>query len=475
MEQLVKLQRQYFNSNATKPIDFRIAQLKKLRSIMKSNEGLLQEAIYKDYSKTEFETFLSELNIVYDEIEVALKNLKEWSSQKPMPTNILNSPGKSYVIPEPLGVSLIIGPWNYPYQLTLAPTVAAMAAGCTVILKPSELPLHCSRLLAKLVNENFDQNYFVVIEGGIPDTTALLDQKFDMIFFTGSVPVGKIVYQAAAKQLTPIVLELGGKSPAIFMPDSKLDVTVKRMIWAKFFNSGQTCIAPDYVLVHKSIEREFLLIAAKEIKDADYKIENHNYVNIINTKNTSRVAGLIDPKKVYVGGVYNIEKRLIEPTIMNNVTWDDKVMQEEIFGPVLPVLIFESLDDIIIKIKERSKPLSLYLFTQDEGVKEKILREISFGGGCINESVMHVTNVNLPFGGVGNSGMGNYHGEAGFKSFSHYKSILDKGVSPDLDLKYSPHTDEKLKTLKSLLAYNLFVMAALKIKAIYLALKTTVK
>jgi aldehyde dehydrogenase (NAD+) len=475
MEQLVKLQRQYFNSNATKSIAFRIAQLKKLKDVIEANESLLIEAIHKDYGKKEFETFISELNIVDDEIEAAIKNLNKWSRLKPMATNILNSPGKSYIIPEPLGVSLVIGPWNYPYQLTLGPVVAAIAAGCTIILKPSELTVYCSGLIAKLVNENFDKKYFTVVQGGIPETTALLEQKFDMIFFTGSVPVGKIVYQAAAKQLTPVVLELGGKSPAIFMPDSKLDVTIKRLVFAKFFNAGQTCIAPDYVLVHKSIEQEFLLKIAKEIKEADYKIENGNYVNIINTKNTSRIVRLIDPKKNYVGGAYDIDKRFIEPTIMNNVMWDDKVMQEEIFGPVLPILVFEKLDDIIAKIKELSKPLSLYLFTQDENVKKKVLSEISFGGGCINEAVMHVTNVNLPFGGVGNSGIGNYHGEAGFKAFSHYKSILDKDVKPDLDLKYSPHTNLKLKTLKSLLGYNLFVMTVLKMKATYLALKVTFK
>jgi aldehyde dehydrogenase (NAD+) len=452
MEALVKLQRQYFNSNATKPVDFRIGQLKKLNDLVQSNEGLLMEAIHKDYGKQEFEAFLSELYIVYDEIKVAIKNLKEWAAVKPIATNLLNAPCKSYIMPEPLGVSLIIGPWNYPYQLTLGPVVAAMAAGCTIILKPSELTVHSSGLLSKLINENFEKEYFIAVEGGIPETTALLDQKFDMIFFTGSVPVGKIVYQAAAKHLTPVILELGGKSPTIFMPDSNLDITVKRMIWAKFLNAGQTCIAPDYVLVHKSIEQDFLLKAAEEIKNADYKVANGNYVNIVNTKNTARVSGLIDPAKVYVGGAFDIEQRFIEPTIMSNVTWEDKVMQEEIFGPVLPVLAFEDLDDIIAKIKDRPKPLSLYLFTQDEAIKEKVLSEISFGGGCVNEAVMHISNGELPFGGVGDSGIGNYHGEPGFKAFSHYKSILDKEVTPDPDVKYSPHTAEKLQILKSVVA-----------------------
>lgn len=475
METLVKLQRAYFNSNQTKSVDFRMAQLKKLRHLMQANEGLINEAIYKDFGKGAFETFISELSIIYDEIDIALANLNQWTKPKALATNILNSPGKCYVTPEPLGVSLIIGPWNYPYQLTLGPVVAAIAAGCTIILKPSELTVHSSGLIAKLIAANFALQYFTVIMGGIPETTALLAQKFDMIFFTGSVPVGKIVYEAAAKNLTPVVLELGGKSPAIFMPDSKLNITVKRLIWAKFFNSGQTCIAPDYALVHTSIAQQFLTIAAQEIKNANYTLENGNYVHLINTKNTARVAALIDAKKVYVGGNYDIENRFIEPTILNNVTWDDKVMQEEIFGPVLPVLVFEDLDDIIEKIKERSKPLALYLFTQNESIKEKILSEVSFGGGGINEAVMQVTNVNLPFGGVGNSGMGNYHGKAGFKAFSHYKSILDKAISPDLDLKYFPQTEAKLKNLKALLKHNLFVMTALKIKAIGLAFKENFK
>lgn len=452
MEALVKLQRQYFNSNITKAVEFRIAQLKKLNSLIETNEGLLMDAIHKDYGKQEFEAFLSELYIVYDEIKVAIKNIKEWAAAKPVVTNLLNAPGKSYIMPEPLGVSLVIGPWNYPYQLTLGPVVAAIAAGCTVILKPSELTVHSSSLLSKLINENFDPQYFIAVEGGIPETTALMEQKFDMIFFTGSVPVGKIVYQAAAKHLTPVVLELGGKSPTIFMPDSNLDITVKRMIWAKFLNAGQTCIAPDYVLVHKSIEQEFLEKAAAAITEADYKVANGNYVNIVNTRNTARVAGLIDETKVYAGGSYDIDLRFIEPTIMDNVTWEDKIMQEEIFGPVLPVLAFEDLDDIIAKIKDRPKPLSLYLFTQDESIKEKVLHEVSFGGGCVNEAVMHISNGELPFGGVGDSGIGNYHGEPGFKAFSHYKSILDKEVVPDPDVKYSPHTAEKLQILKSVVA-----------------------
>jgi aldehyde dehydrogenase (NAD+) len=450
MKQLVSLQRNYFNSNATKPVAFRLTQLNKLKDILESNEDLLQEAVHQDIGKGTFETFLTEFYFVHDELKTAIKDLQEWARAKPIDTNLLNAPAKSYVIPEPLGVSLVIAPWNYPFQLSLGPVVAAIAAGCTIVLKPSELTANCSRLLAKMITENFDREYFAVVQGGIPETTELLAQKFDVIFFTGSVPVGRVVYEAAAKHLTPVVLELGGKSPAIVAADSNLDIAVRRLIWAKFVNAGQTCIAPDYVCVHRSVEQQFLETVAGEIKKADYKLENGNYVNIINERNASRVAGLIDANKVYLGGTYDIKKRFIAPTVMTNVSWDDKVMQEEIFGPVLPVMAYEDLDEVIRQIKERPKPLALYLFTQDERIKEKVLQEVSFGGGCVNEAVMHIANGDLPFGGVGDSGIGNYHGEAGFRAFSHFKSILDKEVTPDPDVKYSPHTEEKLKLLKTI-------------------------
>jgi aldehyde dehydrogenase (NAD+) len=450
MKELVRLQRNYFNSNATKPVAFRLAQINKLKGILESNEGLIQEAIYQDIGKGIFETILTEFYFVNDELKTAIKDLEEWARPKPIDTDILNAPAKSYILPEPLGVSLVIAPWNYPYQLALSPVIAAIAAGCTIILKPSELTANCSRVLANLITENFDREYFAVVEGGVPETTELLAQKFDIIFFTGSVPVGKVVYEAAAKHLTPVVLELGGKSPAIIAADTNLDIAVRRLIWAKFVNAGQTCIAPDYICVHRSVEQQFLETVAREIENADYKVENGNYVNIINERNASRVAGLIDANKVYLGGTFDIEKRFIEPTVMSNVTWDDKVMQDEIFGPVLPVIAYDDLDDVIRRIKERPKPLALYVFSEDESIKEKVLNEVSFGGGCVNEAVMHIANGGLPFGGVGDSGTGNYHGEAGFRAFSHYKSILDKEVTPDPDLKYSPYTEEKLNMLKSL-------------------------
>ncbi|HWN17496.1 MAG TPA: aldehyde dehydrogenase [Gemmatimonadales bacterium] len=450
MEQLVSSQRKYFNSNATKPVEFRLAQLNKLKSILESNEEQLQEAIQQDYGKGPFETFLTETYFILEELNAALKGLQDWARVKPIETNVLNAPAKSYIMPEPLGVSLVIAPWNYPYQLALNPAIAAMAAGCTVVLKPSELTPNCSRVLARLITENFDPAYFAVVQGGVPETTALLEQKFDVIFFTGSVPVGKVVYQAAARHLTPVILELGGKSPAIIAADTDLDIAVRRLVWAKFVNGGQTCIAPDYVCVHQSIEQEFLETLAREIKNADYKFENGNLVKMVNERHASRLAGLIDGAKVYLGGGTDVKQRFIEPTVLTDVTWDDKVMQDEIFGPILPVMAYDDLDELIGQIKERPKPLALYLFTQDEAIKEKVLQEVSFGGGCINEAVMHFANGELPFGGVGDSGIGNYHGEAGFRAFSHHKSILDKEVVPDPDLKYSPYTEEKLGVLRTI-------------------------
>jgi len=450
MKNLVQLQQDYFNSNATKPTDFRIHQLKKLKDLLLSNQNLLDEAIKKDYGKSRFETLLTELFVVFDDIDTAIANLQNWASHKPVETNMLNNPSSCYIVPEPLGVSLIIGPWNYPYQLSLAPIVAAIAAGCTVILKPSELTENSSSLLARLLNEHFDKQYLAVVEGGIPVITALLEQKFDKIFFTGSVPVGKIVYQAAAKHLTPVTLELGGKSPVIVMQDCDIELTVKRLIWGKFLNSGQTCIAPDYVFVHQDIEDAFLKKLVEEIKARDYKFENDNYVQIINERNLNRIVAMIDTEKVYFGGTYDAKTRYIAPTVLSNVSWEDKIMQDEIFGPILPVMAaFENLDDVIKQIKANPKPLALYLFTADASVKQKVLSEVSFGGGCVNDTIMHISNGLLPFGGVGNSGIGSYHGEDGFKAFSHYKSILDKPFVAEPELKFSPYTPEKIAMMES--------------------------
>ncbi len=452
-KEIFSKQQDFFNSNKTKEIDFRIQQLKKLKRLLKENEGLLYKAIYEDFGKSEFETYISELSLIYHEINIFLKNIKKWSKRKKVSTNFANFPAKSYIIPEPLGNTLIIGAWNYPYQLSLIPAISSLAAGNTVILKPSELPVRTSEAMAKIINENFPANYFRVVEGGIKETTELLKHKFDKIFFTGSVPVGKIIYQAAAKQLTPVTLELGGKNPAFVLSDCNIEITAKRIVWAKFFNAGQTCIAPDYVLVDKSIEQEFLAALKKEIEKyhkSDNNIDD-NYLRIINTKNFERLSKLIDDDKVFCGGKTNKENRFISPTVMQDVSFEDKVMEDEIFGPILPVIGFSNLDEVILEVKGRPKPLSCYIYSKSKKEINKLLKEISFGGGSINDSVMYYSNSKLPFGGVGLSGIGNYHGKAGFMTFSHYKSLLDKPFWFESALKYPPYTKRKMKIFKYLL------------------------
>lgn len=451
MQHIVEAQKKFFQTNATKAIDFRITQLKKLENILRENEDRLHKAIYDDFKKSSFENYTTEISLLYQDIREAVKKVRKWSAKKRVGTNMANLPAKSYIIPEPLGTSLIIGAWNYPYQLSLAPAIAAIAAGNTVILKPSELPINTSNIMAKLINENFDPGFFKVVEGGVAETTALLDQGFDKIFFTGSVGVGKIVYQAAAKNLTPVTLELGGKSPAIITEDCDLKITVRRLIWGKFLNAGQTCIAPDYVMVHTSIKDKFLEMAKKEIEASQFVVEEDNYVQIINDAHLQRLIGLIDANKVYVGGKYNLETRIIEPTILKDVSFDDKVMEEEIFGPILPVIAYEDLDMVIAQIKTKPKPLACYIFTNNKKAREKVLSEISFGGGAVNDAIMHIANSNLGFGGVGDSGIGSYHGEHGFRAFSHYKGILEKSTWIEPNLKYHPHTKGKLKWIKRLI------------------------
>lgn len=451
IQSIVAQQKKYFNTNTTKDVVFRIRQLKKLKEIIKANEEKLNKAIFEDFKRSSFENYLTELSPIYHEIDIACKNVKKWAKKEKVSTSIGNLPGKSYIVPEPLGTVLVIGAWNFPYSLSISPTVAAIAAGCTVIIKPSELPIHTSNVMAQLINDNFDPQFLHVVEGGIPETTDLLEQAFDKIFFTGSPAVGKIVYQAAAKNLTPVTLELGGKSPAIFTESCNLKIGVKRMISGKFLNAGQICIAPDYVLVHKSIKNEFLDLVVHEIKKEQFSVENDNYVQIINEKNVQRVVNLLDKDKIHYGGKYDIENRWIEPTIMTNLNFNDKIMQEEIFGPVLPIIEYDDLDAAISEIKGRPKPLACYIFTKDKKIKNKIIHEVSFGGGAVNDALMHYMESTMPFGGVGTSGIGSYHGKYGFQTFTHYKSILEKATLFEPNLKYAPRTANKLKWLKRIL------------------------
>lgn len=452
IKDLIKQQQTFFNSNSTKNVSFRIEQLKKLENLLRANENLLYQAIYEDFGKSEFETYVTELSLLYHEISSFIKNISKWSKKRRVSTGFANWPAKSYIIPEPLGTVLVIGAWNYPYQLSLLPAVTALAAGNTVILKPSELPKITSKVMAELINSNFSSDYFHVVEGGVEETTALLKHRFDKIFFTGSTKVGKIIYKAAAENLTPVTLELGGKSPTFVMADADIKMTAKRMVWAKFLNAGQTCVAPDYVLVEKAIETEFLEALKTEIT-AHYsssEIED-NYLQIINTANFERLKTFLEEDKTYFGGKTNASKRFISPTILKNISFEDSVMEDEIFGPILPVITFTNLDEVIKKVKARPKPLSCYIYSKNKETVNKILREISFGGGAVNDSLMHLSNSNLPFGGVGLSGIGAYHGKTGFDSFTHQKSILHKPFWLEPKLKYAPYSETKLKIIKWLI------------------------
>lgn len=448
MKALINQQKQYFNDNTTKPLTFRIEQLKKLRSVIKNYEQELTAAIFEDFQKGGFNTFLSEFSGVYNDLDKAIKKVREWAKVKRVGTNMVNFPARSYIMPEPLGACLIIGSWNYPINLTLVPAIAAIAAGNTVVLKPSELSAHTSAVLSKMIRSNFDPSFLAVVEGGVEATTELLAQPFDKIFFTGSTTVGRIVYQAAAKNLVPVTLELGGKSPLIIAPDANLKVCVKRLVWGKFVNAGQTCIAPDFVLVHKSIEKVFLETLKKEIKLAQLSLANQNYAQIISEKHLDRLINLIEPGKVFIGGKYDRSNRFLEPTVLTNISEEDKVMEDEIFGPILPVLTYDNLDNAISFIKSRPKPLALYLFSESSAIRKKVFSEVSSGGGSVNEILMHFANDHLPFGGVGGSGMGSYHGEAGFRSFSHYKSVIQKPTLFELPLKYYPYSNWKFAMIK---------------------------
>jgi aldehyde dehydrogenase (NAD+) len=451
---IINDQRELFRSGQTRPVSFRQEQLKILLATLNENEALLYEAAWNDLHKSEFEVFSTELLLLYSELKKVMKKIKRWSKLKRVSTNLPNLPGNSFIKPEPYGTALIIGAWNFPFLLSIGPVIGAIAAGNSIILKPSEIAPNCSAAVAKILNDAFDPSYLKVIEGGVTETQSLLKQKFDYIFFTGSTHVGKIIYKAAAENLTPVTLELGGKSPCIIDHDAPLKLTAKRIVWGKFINAGQTCIAPDYLLVHQKIKDELL----GYIKDYITSMYGSNaqtspdYLRIVNRPNFERIKNLIDPVKVYFGGEFDDTELYISPTILTNVNWEDKVMEEEIFGPILPVIVFEDFFQIIEELKQKPKPLALYYFGGNKGRQKMIVNELSFGGATINDTIMHISNDNLPFGGVGNSGIGKYHGKTGFDTFSHYKSVMKRATWIDLPLKYPPYTKGKLSWLKKIVS-----------------------
>ncbi|QIB27236.1 aldehyde dehydrogenase [Caloranaerobacter azorensis] len=452
IKELIDRQRKYFERGITLDINFRINMLKVLKSAIIENEKLILKALKEDLNKSDFEGYETEIGIVLDEIGYIIKNLRYWTKPKRVKTPITQFISKSYIYSEPYGVTLIIAPWNYPFQLVMAPLIGSISAGNCSIIKPSEYSPNTSKIISKIISDNFEEEFIAVVEGGIEVNKALLEEKFDYIFFTGSVNVGKIVMEAASKHLTPITLELGGKSPCIVDEDADVELAAKRIVWGKFLNAGQTCVAPDYLYLHKNIKDDFIKNAIKFIKEffGENPLKSEDYPRIVNIKHFNRLKNLLKDGDVLYGGDFNEEKLYIAPTIIDNITWEDSIMQEEIFGPILPILMFEKLDEVIKIVNIRPKPLALYYFSNNKEKQERVIREISFGGGCINDTIVHLATPYLPFGGVGNSGMGNYHGKASFDTFSHKKSVLKKSNLIDISLRYPPYKN-KINLLKKIL------------------------
>ena len=452
IKNIVTIQRNFFLKGNTLSVDFRLTQLNKLKLILKNNESMILDALHNDLRKSNFEGYETEFGIVLEELNYTIKHLKTWMQATKVKTQMAQFPAKCFTYPEPYGVTLIISPWNYPFQLSMAPLIGAIAAGNTVVLKPSNKSSNTSKVLTKLLEENFPKELISVVNGGRAANTSLLDQKFDYIFFTGSVPVGKIVMEAASKNLTPVTLELGGKSPCIVDETADLKLTAKRIVWGKFLNAGQTCVAPDYLYVHKSVKNELI----KHLKRYIIKFygknpkESNDYPRIIDGKAFERLIDYLNCGKIAIGGDIDQDELYIEPTILDNITFEDKVMKDEIFGPILPVLEFEYLNEVIDTINERPKPLALYFFSNNEKNISRILQRTTSGGACINETIIHVASLYLPFGGVGESGMGKYHGASSFETFSHIKSVVKKDFSMDVPLRYPPFSSSKLSKLKKI-------------------------
>ncbi|WP_439883525.1 aldehyde dehydrogenase [Pontibacter sp. MBLB2868] len=441
IQQLVQKQREFFNRQGTLDLEFRKQQLNKLLQAVRQKEQQITEALYADFRKPPFESFATEIGFIDLELKHTLRNLDKWAKPKGVKETLLNFPGKSYILPEPYGLTLLIAPWNYPFQLMMAPLIGAVAAGNCALLKPSELTPHISAVIADLVQENFAEEHIAVVQGGVPTTQHLLEQHFDYIFFTGSTKVGKIIMKAAAETLTPVTLELGGKSPAIVTEDADLELAARRITWGKFVNAGQTCVAPDYVLVQEQVKEEFVQLLAQTIKTfyGDFPAESPDFARIVNKDHFNRLKSYLNDGNIRAGGETDEHDLYIAPTVMDQVTWQQPVMQEEIFGPILPVLTFRNLQEAIQTVNKRERPLALYVFSSSKSKQNLVLDSIPFGGGCINDTLSHLANPNLPFGGVGSSGMGSYHGQTSFNLFSHQKSILKRGTWLDLPLRYPPY------------------------------------
>ncbi|MBS5884947.1 MAG: aldehyde dehydrogenase [Clostridium sp.] len=447
-------QKEFFYSNKTKDINFRINNLKKLKNLIKENEQDIMDALYKDLRKSNFESYATEIGIVYDELNLHIKNLRKWSKREKRKSPIVHFPAKSYIYKDPYGVTLIIGPFNYPFQLVIAPLIGAISAGNCAIIKPSESTQNIALLLEKIINENFKENYIRVVNplGGKDTVSYLLDLKFDYIFFTGSVRVGKIIMEKASKNLIPVTLELGGKSPCIVDNSAKLDLAAKRIVWGKFLNAGQTCVAPDYILVQKDIKEKLLKELKKELLlqfGSDIK-SSSDFPRIVNKNSLLRLKNYLNDGEIYFGGSVDERDLYLEPTILINIKENSLIMEEEIFGPILPILEYSSLDEALTYVINKDKPLALYYFSEDSTSIEKVLNSTTSGGVAINDTIIHVASSYLPFGGVGPSGMGAYHGKASFDVFTHKKSVIKRGTFIEFPIKFAPYNN-KINLLKKVM------------------------
>ncbi len=449
IQSIIQTQRAFFDSGATLPVDSRIQALKKLQSCILRYEEEIGEALKQDLGKSSYESYMCETGLVLSEISYMLRHVRSYAREKRVRTPLAQFHSRSFKKPSPYGVVLIMSPWNYPFLLTLDPLVDAIAAGNTAVVKPSAYSPHTSDLMVKIIKESFPPEYVTVVTGGRAENTCLLNEHFDYIFFTGSQAVGREVMRCASAHLTPVTLELGGKSPCIVEKTANLKLAAKRIVFGKYLNCGQTCVAPDYIYCDASIKDQLIEEIKRQVKlqYTEQPLSNPAYGKIINEKHFQRILGLIDPEKVVLGGKSNPETLQIEPTVMDQVTFEDAVMQEEIFGPVMPILTYDSLDEAIRRINSMAHPLALYLFTSSRQTARKVTARCQFGGGCINDTIIHLATSEMGFGGFGESGMGSYHGKEGFDTFSHYKSIVDKKTWLDLPMRYQPYKEFNRKLL----------------------------
>ncbi|MBR5598078.1 MAG: aldehyde dehydrogenase [Lachnospiraceae bacterium] len=452
LSQVVKAQREFFNTNETKSVEFRKKQLYKLAEVIEEYKPQIYDALKKDLNKSEYEAFLTEVSIVMQEIKTAIKNIKKWSKPNLKKSSLAVKPNKSFTIYEPYGVVLVLSPWNYPFHLAIAPLVGAITAGNCVILKTSKSSAYTSKVIEEMIHTNFEHYYLYAVDSKISYDT-ILSEKYDYIFFTGSARAGRVVMRAASETLTPISLELGGKSPCIVEKSADIKDAAKKIVWGKTLNAGQTCVAPDFILVEDVIKEELIEAIKLEI-DNNYKnaLEDDNYPKIINLHHFMRLCRYIDREKDIIGGQRDENTEKIAPTIFPNTLFTSEIMRDEIFGPIIPIVVYSKIDAALEELKSRPKPLACYIFTKNQEFANKILTEFSFGGGCINDCIMHLANDHLPFGGVGESGMGNYHGYNSFKTFSHEKAILKNTGVFDIPHRFPPYTKEKFAFISKLMS-----------------------